>query len=378
MKKLWKNHRGKILLFVIIFVILFVSLPQTKAIYKSLFLLLEVAPNSQVKPLGFFSKEPILKEVVYKSGDKEIFADLYLPNDNKKHPAAVLQLGLDIDRKDSRVVMTAEALARSGIIILSPNLPTLSVRRITEDSPNELVDSFIFLKSVAQVDKKKLGFMGFCATAGVDFVSAADKRIKDDVNFIVAVDPYYDFRSLYKEITLRKLEDGKEWIPHFKSVEILNREAILLLPSANDQTILKKYLVNIPHKKLSEGEYENLTFYDRSRLTPDGLNLYLAFTSKTEKDVEKYLNLGTDIQKDVIKMLSPSEYINSISAARFVLVDTDNTLIPYTQGKKFNGKVNTYSETTIVPSGEASRSVSLRDITMLYKFLYPFLLKLNP
>src|SRR3990167_7212787 len=100
--KFWK--KALLINFAVVLVLLgslavFFATPWGRPVLKTLLLVPEVVPNFPIRPLKFFSREPTIEEITLKVGDKDIKADLYKPNDNKKHPAVVFTLGTIVTRK---------------------------------------------------------------------------------------------------------------------------------------------------------------------------------------------------------------------------------------------------------------------------------------
>jgi hypothetical protein len=375
-KKLWRYHRGKIAILVFVAAILFVNTPYTKALYKSAFLLLEIFPNSQVKPFGVFTKEPILKEVVYKSGDQEIHADLWIPNEKKKkYPAAVLHLGLDIDRKDERVTMIAEAIARTGTIVLTPNLPSLSNRRLTINTPTELRDSAIYLKSLNISDPKKLGFIALCAAGGPAFIASQSEQLKE-VSFMVTINPFYDLNQLFTDVTSRKI-NGSDWKPSFKTVEIVNRETISGLEDKEDIEKLSELFVNIHVDKLSTGNFETLENPALQFNSQDSINTYFGLVNKDPKKSKSYLEASTTEQKNFMKNLSPSNYSKNTDQKIFVLSEIPNPYIPYTHARGFMNLGKTTLVEVDYTVAYPNKKPSLIDTIKSWYFVYRTLLYLS-
>src|SRR3989304_6090076 len=104
MKNLLKIGMTKL---IFIFLILFILVGASKtgqAFFESVFLTLTWATEGKFTPINSFTNKPYTFEVYYQSGNETIAADLWIPNERKNtYPAAVLDLGIDIDRKDPRV-----------------------------------------------------------------------------------------------------------------------------------------------------------------------------------------------------------------------------------------------------------------------------------
>lgn len=382
--KLFKKHGLKIIAAFLALTLIFTLTPWSRAFFKTLIILPDFIPNSPVKTVNLFSQKPQIQEVQFPSGERTIYADLWLPKGKGKYPGAVLHLGVDIDRKDERAQKLANALSRSGIATLVPNIPSLERRRVLSEGKDDLVSSFNYLKSRPEVKSDKVGFIGFCASGGLVLVAAEDPRIADQVKFIATINPYFDLLTLYEDLTLRQIKDaGKTfpWQPNFKTVEIYNRETINLLENAQDKEILKNYLVKIEPEKLEKGQYQTLTNTDRSKLSEEASFTYDWLTNKDPQKTSFYKGATTQAQKKFLKDLSPATNITNLKAKTFILIDKNNIYIPYTEAESLHqvlgGKDHLFVETKILPEGNLVRSLPPKDYfsegLKIFRFVYGIL-----
>src|SRR3990167_11463469 len=381
-----KKRNSKIIWIILAILVFVLVTPWGRTFYKTLIILPEFIPNSPIKTINLLTPTPQIKEVEFKSQDKTIFADLYLPKTRGKYPAAVLHLGVDIDRKDERIQKLANVSARSGIATLVPNIPSLHNRRVLTETKDDLISSFDYLKSQPNINKKKLGFIGFCASGGLVILAAEDLKINDQVNFIVAVNPYYDLKSLYKNITLRQIEDeGKiiSWQPHFKTVEIYNRETINALEREKDKEILNKHLTFIDQALFETGKFGSLSQSELIQLTQEAKFTYESLTNKDQDKVSYYLEKATSDQKKLLEELSPSTNLDKLKAKIFILMDKNNIYIPYTEAKLLDKalleKDHLFAETKILPTGDLTQHLPSKDYVgetlKIFRFLYSVLLE---
>ena len=383
-----KKRNSKIIWIILAILVFVLVTPWGRTFYKTLIILPEFIPNSPIKTINLLTPTPQIKEVEFKSQDKTIFADLYLPKTRGKYPAAVLHLGVDIDRKDERIQKLANVSARSGIATLVPNIPSLHNRRVLTETKDDLISSFDYLKSQPNINKKKLGFIGFCASGGLVILAAEDLKINDQVNFIVAVNPYYDLKSLYKNITLRQIEDeGKiiSWQPHFKTVEIYNRETINALEREKDKEILNKHLTFIDQALFETGKFGSLSQSELIQLTQEAKFTYESLTNKDQDKVSYYLEKATSDQKKLLEKLSPSTNLDKLKAKIFILMDKNNIYIPYTEAKLLDKalleKDHLFAETKILPTGDLTQHLPSKDYVgetlKIFRFLYSVLLEIT-
>ena len=380
--------KTKIIWAILVLIVAVIITPWGRAFYKTLIILPEFIPNSPIKTANLLTRKPIIKEVEFKSEDRTIYADIWYPNSQGKHPAAVLSLGVDIDRKDERAQKLANVFARSGIITLVPNIPSLGRRRVLAEAKNDLVTSFEYAKSLQNTKQDKVGFIGFCVSGGLALLAAEEPKIADEVKFTVSVNPYYDLSSLYKNITLRQIKDNDETIPwnlNSKTVEIYNRETIGLLENKRDQDILNDHLTLIDQSQLETGDFDPLSQNELSQLSKEAKFTYEVLTNKNPDKVSYYLENVNQAQKNFLKEVSPSTNINNLKAKSFILMDKNNIYIPYTEAKMLHKalgvKEHLFVETKILPAGNLAKSLSLKDYLSetikIFRFVYSVLAEIS-
>ena len=380
--------RTKIIWAVLILTVALIITPWGRAFYKTLIILPEFIPNSPIKTAGILTRKPIIKEVEFKSEDRTIYADIWYPNSQGKHPAAVLSLGVDIDRKDERAQKLANVFARSGIITLVPNIPSLGRRRVLAEAKNDLVASFEYAKSLQNTKQDKVGFIGFCASGGLVLLASEDTKIAENVTYVVTVNPYFNLSNLYKNITLRQIEDnGKtyDWNPNFKTIEIYNRETIEGIKSAKDRKILYDRLIILDIDKLETEESPPLTQEEINQLSDEALFTYDALINKDPTKVSYYLENINDAQKEFLKDLSPSTNIDNLKAQTFILVDVNNVFTPYTEAelldRALTGKDHIFVKTQLLPAGNLVKNLSItsypKEIVKIFKFVYSILWEIS-
>jgi|SRR3989344_780688 len=380
--------RTKIIWAILILIVAVIITPWGRAFYKTLIILPEFIPNSPIKTTNLLTRKPAIKEVEFESEDRTIYADIWYPNSSGKHPAAVLHLGVDIDRKDTRAQKLANAFARSGIITLVPNIPSLGKRRVLAEAKSDLVASFEYAKSLPNTKQAKIGFIGFCASGGLVLLASEDAKISDNVMYVVTVNPYFDLSNLYQNITTRKIRDNDgthEWQPNFKTVEIYNRETINLLKNIDEEFILYNRLVSIDKNKLETGNFDPLAQNELSRLSKEAKFTYEFLTNKNPDKVSYYLENVNPAQKNFLRELSPSTDIKNLKAKTFIMMDKNNIYTPYTEAemlhKALGTKEHLFVETKILPAGDLAENLPLKnylgEAVKIFRFIYSILSEIS-
>ncbi len=312
----------------LIIIILLISPPGRVAVRAGL-LTTEIIPDLPLKPLKIFTKAPIIEEVEITRGSTNLLADIYRPNDKKRHPAVVLTLGAGPDRETPLLVKLAESLARTGLVVLAPDIPRLVAGHVITSATEDAINVFEYLYEQPFVDQEKVGFGGFCVGASVAIVAAEDPRIAKKVAFVNAISPYFNLVELSREIITRQyIKEGEmvDWEPADLSKEALKKGVVLYFSSEEDRKILDQaiFAKRLPSSDILSGLSEE----SKKVLT------YMQ-TQDFEKSRQLYEKNWPEQGKQIDAELSPNTNISNLEAKLFILSDTNDVFVPPTHSKKF-------------------------------------------
>lgn len=119
-------------------------------------------------------------------------ADLYIPGENPR-ARMVLVPGLSEDgRRDPRLVPFAESLARTGFLVLVPDLP--AARALRADA----ADAEAIAAAVAAIPEGPgpLGVAAISYAAGPAFLAALDPATATRIDFVITLGAYHDTEAL--------------------------------------------------------------------------------------------------------------------------------------------------------------------------------------
>ena len=200
----WKRALSiniKIILTLILVAAIFFLSPFGRPIYKTFMLVSETAPNFPIKPLNLLTKDPRVEQIEFKLGNRDVNAALYRPAGEGKHPAIIFTLGILFSRDNPNVVKFAQALARTGYVVLVPDLPDFLTGFVWTDSIDTLIASVEYLDGQEFVNKDKIGFTGFCVGGSAAIIASENEKIAKKVNFIAMV--FYYVHEDTKECGLK-------------------------------------------------------------------------------------------------------------------------------------------------------------------------------
>ena len=346
--------------------------PQGKAGFHTVLFVSQVLDLS-IKPQTWFTDEPLRHEVHYPSSDGTTVADVYRPNDSRRHAAVVLFLGANAaGRDDDDVVNLGNALARAGYAVMFHWSPTMALRANIEPvETGNLVWAFQYLSEREYVDMERVGLGGFCVGASFALVAAADPRIQDDVHFVNAFGPYYDARTLLLQAASRSVVyDGQRtpWDPDKLTKRVLANELIETLEDPEDVNALTRRYMN----------GESLTPEELDALSPEARNVSRLLDGTSPDDAEMlYSELPAAFQTD-LESVSPSTYVDDIRARLLIMHDRNDRLVPAAESRRLlaateaRGDVR-YTEVLafehVRPSGGGTGAL-LGEAARLYRHMY--------
>lgn len=304
-----------VIIFLLIIPLLIISAKPGLAVLKAGLILLEIIPNSQFKPTIYLTKSPIIKEVEYSDGERKFVADLYRPDDKKKHPAMILIYGvLPEGRKDQRLIDLGKTLSRLGYVVFIPDFDNLKKGIPGREDVEQLIFAFNWLEEKNFVEKDKIGMTGFCYGAAVAILAAEDSRISEKINFINSFGGFLDIKNVIRDVLTNTCTYNEtkivSWIPEDYAKNILIDQLIGLLQEEKDREILKKTI------KEDKGVLDETS---EKKLSPNGLAMYKVLTNKDPRKTKELIkNLDSRIQR-IFSEFSPVKDIKNLKTDLFLL-----------------------------------------------------------
>lgn len=279
--------------------------------------------------LGWVTSTPTVKQLRIPRQGGQIPADLYFLADHKKRAAILLTHGIiETGKDDPRLIRFAYSLARSGFVVLVPELRGMKSFRILLSDVDDIVASFRYLASLESVDREKMGLLGFSYGAGPTFMAAADPSIRHQVKFLVSFGGYYDPVNVIRFITTGYYEyrDEKGFLqpePYGKWVFFMNN--LEYVESKKDRRLLREIFEKEEKKK--RDEVAPLL----GSLTSQGKYLYELLVNEEPRRVEGLVQRIDPRVQEYLKKLSIAPVIPSVDAYLLIGHGSTDPLIPYTE-----------------------------------------------
>jgi len=361
----------------------------------SAFLLPDMMVNLPVRPVTWFTDEPVVERTHIQYGNDRILADIYRPDDDKQHATIIFSMGappLDLD--DSRLRKLAEDAARGGLVMIVPFSERLNAELIEPEEMDALVGIFQYAERQRYVDRGRVGYIGVSVGGSLALVAAADPRIANEVDFAVSFGGYYNTLDTFSSIVSHDIEyKGKheEWEPDHHTVEVTALQVLTGLSGAYDRSVLCKAFVDSWDWDLCDTTFDDLGPFapaDLDRMTQTGRTAYAFMTAPDFVTASALLQELPVSLREKLVALSPDEGIERLHAELYIVHDRGDKFIPYVESRRLRDALSErsdaqvhYTEVSLFEHveprlGRGGDAIVI-DSAQLYFRLYQLLLKLT-
>ncbi len=280
-------------------------------------------PDSPVRPINWFTREPDRLEVTFSDGVETWVADLYLPGTKPPHPGIVVSLGVaPAPRDDRRVRRLADGLARSGIAALVPSNDTLRRKRVTPREVDFLVAAYQYLAARPEVKPERVGFLGVCVGASLALLAAQDARIAERVDHVAWFGGYYRLGELIANTQSRSYEHKGRivpWQPDRLTREVVRLHLLEMIEDPAEREAARRVA--------EEGAA--LTQEERERLSPTASVVERLFGSPALAEARALVGQLPPNVQERLRRLSPATNVRASTARLYLMDDSSDRLIPF-------------------------------------------------
>ncbi|MDZ7839599.1 MAG: alpha/beta hydrolase [Gammaproteobacteria bacterium] len=185
--------------------------------YESALLLGDVRAGSGDSRLKSVTGVPIRSTITYTFSDRKHVADVYEPTGRQPRGTLVLIHGFTgHGRRDLRLVEFAASLARSGFVVVAPDVEGPRTFAVGLDDARDIGDTLRHVTTNAGgFTVPPVGLMAFSFAVGPAMIAATDPAVADDVHFLVAIGGYYDLVDTITYVTtgFDPLSDRADTVP---------------------------------------------------------------------------------------------------------------------------------------------------------------------
>jgi len=316
-------------------------LPGGRAVYRAGMLLPSVITSTQPAPLTVSGGDVRHREVEITSANGPVYLDVYEPVDAVPPvPGAreglLVIAGVGDNRKEAALVNISTALARAGFVVMQATTPALIDYTLTPDDTDAIVQATLKLRSWPSVGSDRIGILGISAGDALACLAAADPRLHGKLAFLTLFGGYYDATSLLRDVGRRALEvDGTlvPWHPQDVPIYTLAHSVARTLPP-NDAARIRSAL-GLFGSALGENG-QPLDSATLEEMSPGAVAAYHLLYGDQPDQVEANIAALPPASHDLLRALSPSSVVDSLDARIYLMHDTSDQYVPFTESRDFD------------------------------------------
>ncbi len=336
---------------------------EERAILKSALLLTEVLPQIPFKPLDTLGNPMRQERTTYGGDDPALYGDYYLPEGAGPYGAILIYLGIASPADDPYAQALVRGLARQGVVVLIHQSSRMEAGIIDPIEVEGIVQAVRHLRDRPEVDRERIGILGFSVGAGLALRAAADSRVRDDVAFVHSFGGYFDAASVLSAVTTEQVRvhgRAEPWTPDPLAASLFQNALLATVPSAAERAQL--------HAALNgDGE-------PPATLSRRGRTLLALYANRDPRRTAQILADDPMLARWLAE-ISPAAVLHDVRARLYIAHDHADAFLPYSESLDLAAAAREH--TTVVfrsfvlfahlyPTNDADQFIFLREVWNLY------------
>jgi dienelactone hydrolase len=297
--------------------------------------------GSGPQPLPLVTKPPQRLSLTYRdaeaAGEPDL-AELWMPSwASAEKPAGAMLLVFGVNnlgRNHPAIVRVADALARTGVIVLVPDSRTLLAGRLEVGEIDGLVDAFDALANRPEVDQGRIGIVGFSVGGSLALLAAGDPDIAGRVRWVNAFGAYADAVTYLASVSAHAYLDADgeavPWVPTPLAREVYLRFMLDQVADSDDRDAL-------------DGAFADAILAARRPAADPVLRASLASEpARTVHDLLTAASLDAataaierlpDDSLEFIDAISPARHLRALAADVYLMHETTDHHVPFVESR---------------------------------------------
>ena len=228
---------------------------------------------------------------------------------------------------ERRMVPFARELARTGLVVMTPEMTDLADYRITHQGVSVIRDAAVYLRGRRDiVEDAPVGILGFSFAGGLSLVAAADPALAGRVAYVVSVGGHHDLERVLRFLIRNEVETpaGLQKKPaHDYGLVVLLYGAVDRFAPEPDRGALRDAL------RASLHQDRPAALAAAARLTTDrGKQLWQLADTKKLQTLAPELEAIVGEQRAELASLSPRGRLAAIHAPVYLVHGSGDSVIP--------------------------------------------------
>ncbi|HEX7196782.1 MAG TPA: acetylxylan esterase [Candidatus Limnocylindria bacterium] len=294
------------------------------------------------QPLTVFSEAPQRLSLPYRTAEPAAdpdLAELWLPSwASADRPAGAMLLVFGVNnlgRNHPAIERVADGLARTGVAVLVPDSRTLLEGRLEVGEIDGVVRAFQLLSSRPEVDRERIGIVGFSVGGSLALLAAGDPRIAEQIRWVNAFGAFADATTYLAAVSAHAYRgtDGGAvpWTPTPLAREVYLRFLLDQVTAAGDRRILQAALgdaILAAERPSADAGLRAELETDTARAIHD---LLTAGSLEAAESAIEALPAGAHA---FIEAISPARHLDGIGAEVHLMHETEDHHVPFVESRK--------------------------------------------
>jgi len=294
------------------------------------------------KPLSLFSEAPNRSSVPYRrpaGGASADLAELWLPAwASAERPAGAMLLVLGVNnvgRNHPVVERVADGLARTGVAVLVPDSRTLLEGRLEVGEIDGVVQAFQLLAARPEVDRDRVGIVGFSVGGSLALLAARDPRIASQVRWVNAFGAFADARTYLAAVSARAYQgpDGEAvpWTPSPLAREVYLAFVLDQVVDSDDRGALEAAFADA----VLAGERPPPAAALRRSLATDAARaVHDLLTASSLDEARTAIDGLPSASRRFIDAISPVRHLDGLEARVYLMHETEDRHVPFVETRR--------------------------------------------
>jgi dienelactone hydrolase len=349
-----------------------------------------VITTSQPPPLALSGGEVRHTQMTLPSKGGSVFLDVYAPADSAppipgERVGLVIIPGVGDNRDVPDLINLSTTLARGGFVVMNLTTPTLISFNLSPQDADGVVQAVQALQHWPGVGRNRVGILGLSAGSALACLAAADPRIQHELAFITLFGGYFDATTVVRDVGRRALDvDGRlvPWQPYYVPINVLANAVAPSLPPADAERIVNA----LGPGGTAQGDGAvPLSDSTLQQMSPGAVAVYHLLVGDQPDRVADNMAALPPASHELLDSVSPSSVIDRITTHVYLLHDTSDQFVPFTESRDFDaalrrlGRKHDFVEFSIFAHVEVRSGVGIgplvADGSRLFGILYSLLLR---
>ena len=292
------------------------------------------------QPLTVFSPTPKRSSLPYRatSGAQADLAELWLPEwASVERPAGGILLVFGVNnlgRNHPAIVRVADALARTGVAVLVPDSRTLLEGRLEVGEIDGVVDAFRLLATRPEVDRERLGIVGFSVGGSLALLAARDPAIAEQVRWVNAFGAFSDAETYLASVAshayVQGAEPPKDWTPTPLAREVFLHFLLDQVSDTADRAALEAAFADA----ILAGDRPDPDADLRGSLDSDAAKtIHDLLAVESLDEARRVIGELPAESLAFIDAISPARHLGGLAADVYLMHETEDHHVPYVESR---------------------------------------------